>query len=120
MGQWVRLCGVGEAPAEGAVMEIGGVCLARAGGELAALDNSCPHRQGPLGQGWLEGNAVVCPWHSWAFDLKTGAAEFPEGERVKVFALRVEGEDVLVEMEEPGTEAGSGNENLLRGGFRGV
>lgn len=99
MGQWVRLCGVGEAPAEGAVMEVGDICLARVGGELKAIDNLCPHRQGPLGQGWLEGGAVVCPWHSWTFDLTTGKAEFPEGESVKAFALRVEGEDVLVEKE---------------------
>ena len=103
MAEWVRLCGVNEAPAEGQVAEFeargAGVCLARAGGELAALDNLCPHRQGPLGQGWIEGRAVVCPWHSWAFDLKTGVAEYPENERVKVFPVRIEGADVLVEME---------------------
>jgi len=96
---WVRLCGVGEAPVEGQVMEAGDVCLARVSGELRAVENICPHRGGPLGQGWIEGGAVVCPWHSWTFDLKTGEAEFPEGERVKVFAVKVEGEDVLVEIE---------------------
>jgi nitrite reductase (NADH) small subunit len=70
MSQWVRFCSVAEAPAEGAVMEAEAdgvaVCLARIGGELSALDNWCPHRRGPLGQGWVEGAAVVCPWHSWA------------------------------------------------------
>ena len=76
-----------------------GVCLANVSGELSALDNVCPHRQGPLGQGWVEGEAVVCPWHSWAFNAKTGVAEYPEGERVGSFAVRVEGEDVLVEIE---------------------
>ena len=75
-----------------------GVCLANVGGELSALDNVCPHRQGPLGQGWVEGEAVVCPWHSWAFNARTGVAEYPEGERVGSFAVRVEGEDVLVEI----------------------
>jgi nitrite reductase (NADH) small subunit len=75
-----------------------GVCLANVGGELSALDNVCPHRQGPLGQGWVEGEAVVCPWHSWAFHAKTGVAEYPEGERVASFAVRVDGEDVLVEI----------------------
>ncbi len=103
MEQWVRLCGVAEAPAEGNVMEAeaGGVtvCLARSGGELLALDNLCPHRQGPLGQGWIEGNSVVCPWHSWAFDLRSGEAEFPVGERVKAFAVKVEGYDVLVSID---------------------
>lgn len=103
MSQWVRFCSVAEAPAEGAVMDAEAqgvaVCLARVKGELSALDNWCPHRRGPLGQGWLEGNAVVCPWHSWTFDLTTGAAEYPVSERVAVFPVRVEGEDVLVDIE---------------------
>ena len=102
MAQWVRLCGLAEAPAVGQVMEAEvagvGVCLANVDGELSALDNVCPHRQGPLGQGWVEGEAVVCPWHSWAFNARTGVAEYPEGERVGSFAVRVEGEDVLVEI----------------------
>ncbi len=102
MEQWVRLCGVAEAPAEGTVMEAEAdgvaVCLARICGELSAVDNWCPHRRGPLGQGWVEGNAVVCPWHSWTFDMRTGEAEFPVSERVAVFALRVEGEDVLIDL----------------------
>jgi nitrite reductase (NADH) small subunit len=103
MSQWVRICSVTEAPAEGNVMESDaqgvGVCLARLNGELSAVDNLCPHRQGPLGQGWIEGGSVVCPWHSWIFDLKTGAAEFPEGERVAVFPVRVEGDDILVDLQ---------------------
>jgi nitrite reductase (NADH) small subunit len=103
MTQWVRLCGVAEAPAEGAVMEAEAagvaVCLARVGGELTALDNWCPHRRGPLGQGWVENGLVVCPWHSWQFDPKTGAAEYPEGERVAVFPVRVEADEVLIEVE---------------------
>lgn len=103
MAQWVRLCGLAEAPPVGRVMEAEvegvAVCLANVNGELSALDNVCPHRQGPLGQGWIEGGAVVCPWHSWAFDVKTGQALYPEKERVDVFPLRVEGEDILVDIE---------------------
>ena len=103
MGRWVRVCGVAEAPGEGQVMEAEAagksVCLARIGGELSALDNVCPHRDGPLGQGWVEGNAVVCPWHSWAFDVGTGVAEYPENERVAVFRVKEEAGEVLVEIE---------------------
>jgi nitrite reductase (NADH) small subunit len=76
-----------------------GVCLANIAGELSALDNWCPHRRGPLGQGWVEGKAVVCPWHSWAFDAKTGLAEYPEGERVATFPVRLESNDVLIEID---------------------
>ena len=116
MAQWVRLCGVGEAPTVGKVAEaeVNGVeiCLANVNGTLSALDNICPHRQGPLGQGWLEGEAVVCPWHSWTFSLKTGLSEYPVHERVDVFAVRVEGEDVMVNLEpEPRGEVEAGAES---------
>jgi nitrite reductase (NADH) small subunit len=101
LAQWVKLCGVADAPQPGKVMEAEvegvGVCLANLNGELSALDNWCPHR-GPLGQGWIEGDAVVCPWHAWAFNVKTGQAEYPENERVAVFPLKVEEDVVLIDI----------------------
>jgi nitrite reductase (NADH) small subunit len=103
VAQWVRLCGIGEAPKPGSVMEAEvdgvGVCLANVDGRLAALDNWCPHRRGPLGQGWLEGEAVVCPWHSWALSTTTGVAEPPERASVDIFPIKVEGDDILVNLE---------------------
>jgi nitrite reductase (NADH) small subunit len=74
------------------------VCLANVEGKLSALDNWCPHRRGPLGQGWVEGNAVVCPWHSWLFNVETGIAEPPEKAKVDVFPVKVEGNEVLIEL----------------------
>lgn len=111
MAKWVRFCSVADAPQPGQVMQAQvagvGVCLGNVAGELAAVANRCPHRGGPLGQGWLDGDSVVCPWHSWTFNLKTGIAEFPVHERVAVFPLRVEGEDVLVEIESAREESNS-------------
>jgi nitrite reductase (NADH) small subunit len=102
VAQWVRLCGAQEAPQPGTVMEaeVAGVavCLANVDGRLAALDNLCPHRGGPLGGGWLDGEAVVCPWHCWEFSTTTGVAAEPERARVAVFPVRLEGEDVLVDL----------------------
>lgn len=103
VAKWVRLCGIAEAPPPGEVTEAEAegvaVCLINLGGELSALDNWCPHRRGPLGQGWLERDCVVCPWHSWTFHVKTGEAEFPPNEKVEVFPLRVEDDDVLIDIE---------------------
>ena len=101
MAQWVKLCSASEVPEPGKAgqYEVQGidVCLANVDGELSALDNWCPHRRGPLGEGWIEGNAVVCPWHAWSFDLKTGdCAE--ERAHVDVFPLKLEGDDVLVDI----------------------
>ena len=102
MAQWIRICGLAEAPEPGKVMETEasgrGICLANVNGELSALDILCPHRQGPLGQGWIEGETVICPWHSWAFNVKTGLSEYPADESVSVFTVKVEGEDVLVDI----------------------
>ena len=102
MSQWVRLCATSEVPAAGSVGEYSAsgvdLCLANSDGKLSALANLCPHRSGPLGQGWIEDGKVLCPWHAWAFDCQTG--ECPEeNSKVNVFPLRLEGEDVLVEID---------------------
>lgn len=73
------------------------LCVANVNGEYSAMDNICPHRDGPLGQGFIEYGKVVCPWHGWAFDPKSGAAEHSASARVEVFPLKIEGEDVLVD-----------------------
>ena len=98
----MRLCAIDETPAPGDVREIEAegktFCLANVEGELHLLDNLCPHREGPLGQGWIEGKTVVCPWHAWAFDCRTGVAEPPEQAEVKVYPLRTEAGTVLVDI----------------------
>jgi nitrite reductase (NADH) small subunit len=102
VAEWVRLCAAQEAPKPGEVMEAeaNGVayCVANVEGRLAVLDNVCPHRDAPLGQGTLEGENVVCPWHAWCFSTVTGVAEPPERAQVRVFPVKLEGEDVLVDI----------------------
>lgn len=99
---WVALCPRSAAPEANKVAEFEtngvAVCLANIDGELRALDNWCPHRRGPLGQGWVEGNAVVCPWHSWVFDTETGVAHPPDRARVDVFPVKIEDDQVLVDI----------------------
>lgn len=48
------------------------LALANVGGRFYACDNTCPHQGGPLGEGVLEGQQLVCPWHGWRFDVTTG------------------------------------------------
>lgn len=102
MSEWVRLCALEELPAPGNLREVEvegrTLCVANIEGTLHAMDNLCPHRQGPLGQGWIEGYTAVCPWHAWAFDCRTGIAEEPEQGQVKVFPVRTEDGTVLVDL----------------------
>lgn len=48
------------------------IALFKVGGEIFALENACPHEGGPLCEGRLHGSAIVCPWHEWEFELKSG------------------------------------------------
>jgi len=74
------------------------ICVANVNGAYSAMDNVCLHRGGPLGQGMIEGGKVVCPWHGWAWDPKTGAAEQNPSVKVAVYPLKIEGGDVLIEI----------------------
>jgi len=57
------------------------------GGRLFAVQNSCPHRQGPLSEGVMGDDKVICPLHGHKFDLQTGAGSEPK-ECVKVFSVQ--------------------------------
>jgi 3-phenylpropionate/trans-cinnamate dioxygenase ferredoxin component len=76
------------------------VAVCRAGGVLYALENTCTHDDGPLGEGFLDGFEIECPRHGARFDVRTGAVcRMPAVVPVQVFPLRVEDGNVLVELE---------------------
>src|SRR5262245_21695022 len=74
------------------------VALFNVGGVFYATTNTCLHRGGPLGQGFMEGNVVSCPWHGWTFDVSSGTSTVNPDLRVESFEVRVEGTDVLVKV----------------------
>jgi nitrite reductase/ring-hydroxylating ferredoxin subunit len=65
-------------------------------GVFYAIDGTCPHQGGPLVEGWIDGTTVTCPWHAWCFDVRSGKMTLGEWSAVDRFAVRVEGDDVLV------------------------
>ena len=101
MSQLLRICNKGELPEAGMAKEFSAgsrtLCIATVDGVIRALDNECPHRGGPLAEGMIEEGKVVCPWHAWAWDPATGATSESQ-ERVAVYAVNVEGEEVFVKV----------------------
>ena len=73
------------------------ICIANVNGEYCAMDNVCLHMGGPLGEGVVEGGKVICPWHGWAYDPKSGEAG-GSGERVEVYPVKIENGDVMIEI----------------------
>ena len=102
MAEFVRLCGKADLPEEGEAKEIilgdKVICLANVNGTISAMDNVCLHRGGPLGQGMIEGDKLICPWHGWQYDPKTGQAVHNPNARVAVYPIKIEGGDVMVQI----------------------
>lgn len=67
--------------------------------EVYALDNACPHKQGPLAEGIVHGAKVTCPLHNWVFDLETGQAQGADEGQVATYPARVEEGRVLLDVE---------------------
>jgi len=85
----------------GKLVEVAGqkIAIFNVGGKCYAIENTCPHRGGPLAEGMLAGDEVICPWHGSRFNIKTGAVLSPPArEGVKSCPVRVTGDDVEVEM----------------------
>lgn len=73
------------------------LCVANINGDISVMDNTCLHRGGPLGEGTIEDGKVVCPWHGWAWDPKTGESQAGGG-KIAVYPVKIEGGDVMVEI----------------------
>ena len=80
-------------------VEAGGrvIALFNVDGNVYALDNTCLHRGGPLGQGVLEGTVVTCPWHGWQYDVTTGKVKQNPAVGVDCYKIEVRGEDIFVD-----------------------
>jgi nitrite reductase (NADH) small subunit len=102
MNDFVKICDASELPAPGEAREFEcgakTICVANMEGTLAAVDNICPHRGGPLGQGIVEGSKIVCPWHGWEFDLATGNNPFTPNLSVSSYELKVDGDGVYARL----------------------
>lgn len=99
MAELVRVAGTADIkPGYGIVAEVNGKSLAvfNVEGTIHAIDNTCCHREGPLGEGELEGDIVTCPWHGWRFNVTTGACMNNLSAKVEAYQVKVEGEDVKV------------------------
>ncbi len=74
------------------------ILLLLVGEEVFALEDLCTHDGGPLHEGEVEGEAVVCPRHGARFHLRTGQATLPAPRPVKVFPAKVEGGRVYLDL----------------------
>jgi nitrite reductase/ring-hydroxylating ferredoxin subunit len=100
MADFTRVLKTSEvSPGEMKLVDVAGtdVVVANVDGKFCAFGNICPHEEGPLVEGELDGDVVTCPWHFTEFNVLTG--EVIEGltdEPIPVYEVRVEGDDIQV------------------------
>ena len=78
MANFIKVCKTSDVRAGcGRSIDINGklVAVFNLDGSFYAINDTCGHRGGPLGEGELDGKTVVCPWHGWRYDVTTGANE---------------------------------------------
>jgi len=104
MARWVAALPAGRVrPGFGKFVRVEGRDLAvfNDGGEYYTVDDTCPHQGASLAEGFLHQGRVVCPWHSWAFDVRTGACPRVPHISVGAYPTRVVGESVEVQLPDP-------------------
>ena len=97
---WVEIGKLGDIPRRGArCVKRGEMTIAifrTAEDKIFALEDKCPHRQGPLSQGIIHDGCVTCPLHNWVISLETGEAQGADEGSTASFPVKLEGDTVLL------------------------
>jgi len=85
-------------PGESRLLEYGEyrIALFNVAGTIFAIDDRCPHRQGPLSEGYLDGFLITCPWHGWQYDVRDGHCDTFAEKSVARYPVRVDDAGVHV------------------------
>jgi nitrite reductase (NADH) small subunit len=99
---WVAIGALADIPRRGArCVRHGDTTIAvfrTADDHVFALEDRCPHRQGPLSQGIVHDGCVTCPLHNWVISLDSGEAQGADEGAVATFPVRLDGDRILLSL----------------------
>jgi nitrite reductase (NADH) small subunit len=102
MNGWLQICSIDDIPRLGARVIKTGSCdvavFRTSDDRIFALDDSCPHKQGPLSQGIVHGDFVTCPLHNWVISLSDGNSAAPDEGCTRHYPVRVENKTVFLSL----------------------
>jgi nitrite reductase (NADH) small subunit len=97
---WVTVGKLDDIPLRGArCVKNGDMTIAifrTADNKVFAVEDRCPHRQGPLSQGIVHDGCVTCPLHNWVISLETGKAQGADEGATRTFPVRMDGDVILL------------------------
>ncbi|MDQ6951831.1 MAG: nitrite reductase small subunit NirD [Mariprofundales bacterium] len=98
---WYTVCSVDEVPLRGGRLIRAGItqiALFRlSNGKIRAIDNRCPHKQGPLAEGIISNDTIICPLHARKIDLESGNVLPPDTGCVTTYPTKIEDGQVQVQ-----------------------
>lgn len=101
MANFVKVARVEDIqPGEKRIYEVDGilVVLVNLNGEFYAIEDTCTHDGGPLGEGEMQNGHLICPRHGARFDIRTGAAlSLPAVDPTATYEVRIQDGDIYVE-----------------------
>jgi nitrite reductase/ring-hydroxylating ferredoxin subunit len=74
------------------------ICVVKTLNKIHAFQNRCPHAGGPLCEGWLEEEKIVCPYHHRKFDLETGKGQGMQGDYINIYETRRVNDEVHIKV----------------------
>jgi nitrite reductase (NADH) small subunit len=81
-----------------ALVEGRAIAVFALGDDVIATNGRCPHAKGPLHEGEIEGEKLICPWHGWTYNLRTGACDEDPDLTLERFEVSIEGDDIMVRL----------------------
>jgi nitrite reductase (NADH) small subunit len=97
---WVAIGSITDIPMRGArCVKNGDTTIAvfrTADNGIFAIEDKCPHKNGPLSQGIVHDGCVTCPLHNWVISLETGKAQGADEGSVRTWPVRLDGETILI------------------------
>jgi 3-phenylpropionate/trans-cinnamate dioxygenase ferredoxin subunit len=99
MPTFIRVAKISDLPLDEKILveyEDDDVGLFNLDGKIYAISDVCTHDGGPLVEGHVEGECIVCPRHGARFNLKTGAQTMPAFAPVPLYQVKIEGDDILI------------------------
>lgn len=100
---WIAIGAIDDIPRRGArCVKSGDMTIAvfrTADDRVFALEDKCPHRNGPLSQGIVHDGCVTCPLHNWVISLETGQAQGADEGSVITIPVKLEEGRVLISLE---------------------
>ena len=98
---WMEIGTLSDIPKQGARCVVAGektIAVFRTmDDQVFALEDKCPHKNGPLSQGIVHDGCVTCPLHNWVISLATGQAQGADEGETRTYPVKLEGDTILLD-----------------------